>query len=329
MEDMADLPGNFLRNLSLMHQLDNRTHGIQSSLDATRMAYLMAVREGGKEARGTEASQNMLKEIQKMEHVQVSMAAHRLSILRQAAKRLAHETGDSHPLSAHGDDHPARSPSPAASGVGTRQTTQVKKETPQKYTQPSSPPRAAAHSPTPAVERTTTASAVSSVSGSSSPGGSVDVKNEKKRNRYILDAHYPAPLESPQFFTRAPPVAPPTASLEIKHTTRKRPKAKSRPSLNQPGRRHRSILGSGSSSDATPSTAASYEAPRPTPPRFGDEESSICPECGLQDSNGDILKMVCCDRCNRWFHFACVLYMEEPSDDSNWYCKECASAVGE
>ena len=40
--------------------------------------------------------------------------------------------------------------------------------------------------------------------------------------------------------------------------------------------------------------------------------------CQMPD---DGCKMVCCDRCNKWFHAACVDYCD---DIKLWYCVECS-----
>ncbi|ODM89861.1 Transcription initiation factor TFIID subunit 3 [Orchesella cincta] len=46
----------------------------------------------------------------------------------------------------------------------------------------------------------------------------------------------------------------------------------------------------------------------------------ICPACGRQDDGSP---MIGCDMCDDWYHFPCVGIVEEPKEDSEWFCKRC------
>lgn len=53
-----------------------------------------------------------------------------------------------------------------------------------------------------------------------------------------------------------------------------------------------------------------------------DSEEGICPVCEKGESAFAEFEMVCCDACNKWFHFECVNYQNDDGDE-NWFCPKC------
>lgn len=53
-----------------------------------------------------------------------------------------------------------------------------------------------------------------------------------------------------------------------------------------------------------------------------DSEEGICPVCEKGESALAEFEMVCCDGCNKWFHFECVNYKNDDVDE-NWFCPKC------
>ena len=56
------------------------------------------------------------------------------------------------------------------------------------------------------------------------------------------------------------------------------------------------------------------------------KEIWICPACGEQYNH---LPMICCDRCDEWYHWMCVGISREPDESQDWYCMRCVSEIKE
>lgn len=54
------------------------------------------------------------------------------------------------------------------------------------------------------------------------------------------------------------------------------------------------------------------------------KEIWICPACGEQYNH---LPMICCDRCDEWYHWMCVGISREPDESQDWYCMRCVSEI--
>ncbi|XP_040578890.1 uncharacterized protein [Lepeophtheirus salmonis] len=46
----------------------------------------------------------------------------------------------------------------------------------------------------------------------------------------------------------------------------------------------------------------------------------ICPACGKQDDGSP---MIGCDKCDDWYHWACVGISAEPAENQDWFCTRC------
>ncbi|KAE9555672.1 hypothetical protein FO519_001143 [Halicephalobus sp. NKZ332] len=51
-----------------------------------------------------------------------------------------------------------------------------------------------------------------------------------------------------------------------------------------------------------------------------DEKYWYCPNCKIKYT--EEANMICCERCNYWYHWHCVGLMVEPTE-SDWYCRRC------
>ena len=46
----------------------------------------------------------------------------------------------------------------------------------------------------------------------------------------------------------------------------------------------------------------------------------ICPTCSRKDDGSP---MIGCDKCDDWYHWACVGITSEPAENTDWYCPRC------
>ncbi|CAB4058774.1 TAF3 [Lepeophtheirus salmonis] len=63
--------------------------------------------------------------------------------------------------------------------------------------------------------------------------------------------------------------------------------------------------------------------PRKTVGHYVDAEGNqiwICPACGKQDDGSP---MIGCDKCDDWYHWACVGISAEPAENQDWFCTRC------
>jgi PHD-finger len=71
-----------------------------------------------------------------------------------------------------------------------------------------------------------------------------------------------------------------------------------------------------------PSTSGfQFSQDEPMIPENSGEEEDNCSICNQKRQDA----WICCDTCNRWFHYSCVGITTAPPDDAQFHCPPCVS----